>query len=92
MDRRAFNAALAAASVLGLVAPTAARAQGAPARPRIGMLVYSDMILLDLAGPLTAFNIMQADIQLIARSSQAVMTDVGLPVTPTANFETTAKD
>jgi len=56
------------------------------------MLVYSDMILLDLAGPLTAFNIMQADIQLIARSSQAVMTDVGPPVTPTANFETTAKD
>ena len=56
------------------------------------MLVYSDMILLDLAGPLIAFNIMQADIQLIARSSQAVMTDVGPPVTPTANFETTAKD
>jgi len=52
------------------------------------MLVYSDMILLDLAGPLTALNVVQADIQLIARSPQAVMIDVGLPVTPTASFET----
>jgi cyclohexyl-isocyanide hydratase len=88
MDRRQFNAALAAVSALSLVRPSVVRGQGAQTRPRVGMLIYSDMILLDLVGPLTAFNIMQADIQLIAGSPQAVMTDVGLPVMPTSGFET----
>jgi hypothetical protein len=28
---------------------------GSPARPKVAMLVYNDMILLDLAGPVTVF-------------------------------------
>jgi transcriptional regulator GlxA family with amidase domain len=91
MDRREFNAALAAASVAGLFAP-AALAQPAPSvRLRVGMLIYSDMIMLDLTGPLTVFSIMQADIQLIAKTDQPVMTDVRLPVAPTVSFETAPK-
>lgn len=91
MDRREFNATLAAASLLNLLAP-AALAQPAPSgRLKVGLVIYSDMILLDLAGPLTAFNIMQADVQLVAKTEQAVMTDVRLPVAPTVTFETAPK-
>ena len=90
MDRREFNTALAMASLTGLFAPQAnAQQPAAPqTKPRIGMLIYSDMILLDLTGPLTVFNILQADVHLIARSKDPVMTEVGLAVTPTDSFET----
>jgi hypothetical protein len=46
------------------------------------MLIYSDMIMLDLTGPLTVFNIMQAEVHLIAKTMQPATTDVGLPVAP----------
>jgi cyclohexyl-isocyanide hydratase len=88
MDRREFNTALAAASLSGLFASSARAQQPPPKRPVVGMLVHSDMILLDLTGPLTVFNIMQADIHLIAKTKQPITTDVGLPVMPTDSFET----
>jgi cyclohexyl-isocyanide hydratase len=91
MDRREFNATLFAASFLNLMGATA-HAQPAPAsRPRVGMLVYSDMILLDLVGPLTVFNIMQAEVHLIAKTLQPVIPDVRVPIAPTADFETSPK-
>ncbi|ABQ36567.1 MULTISPECIES: DJ-1/PfpI family protein [Bradyrhizobium] len=92
MDRRVFNTSLLAGSLAGLLLP-GARAAETPrpaAKPVIGLLVYPGMILLDLTGPLTVFNIMQADIHLIGASMAPVMTDVGIPVTPTHSFETAA--
>ncbi|MGJ4931418.1 DJ-1/PfpI family protein [Bradyrhizobium sp. HKCCYLS2038] len=90
MDRRAFNSSLLAGSLAGLLLP-GARAQQtthSAGKPVIGLLVYQGMILLDLTGPLTVFNIMQADIRLMAASMAPVMTDVGIPVAPTHSFET----
>jgi cyclohexyl-isocyanide hydratase len=87
LDRREFNAALTAASLAGLFASPATAQQGATAKTVVGMLVHPDMILLDLVGPLTVFNILQADVHLIGKSKQPVMTDVGLPVTPTDSFD-----
>ncbi|MBV9566278.1 MAG: DJ-1/PfpI family protein [Bradyrhizobium sp.] len=91
MDRRQFNATLMMGSLAGLLAPTVNAQQTAagtgPAKPVIGMLIYSDMILLDLVGPLTAFNILQTDVRLIAQTPEPVSTDVGLTVTPTATFD-----
>ena len=87
MNRRELNALLAAVSMTGML-PIAASAQqaGAPPRTRVGMLIHPDMILLDLVGPLTVFNIMQVDVRLIARSEQPAKTDVGIPVAPTDTF------
>lgn len=87
MDRREFSAALAAASLAGLFASAARAEQNAPEKPVIGMLVHPDMILLDLTGPLTVFNILQADVHLIGKTKQPVTTDVGLPVTPSDTFD-----
>ena len=74
---REFTAALAASSLTNLVCnscPSPACTAGTSARR---MLIYSDMIMLDLTGPLTVFNIMQAGVHLIAKTMQPVMTDVG---------------
>ena len=49
------------------------------------------MILLDLTGPLTVFNIMQADVHLVAKTMQPVTTDVRLLIAPTESFETSPK-
>ncbi|NPU15567.1 DJ-1/PfpI family protein [Bradyrhizobium sp. 83012] len=94
MDRRVFNGSVLAGSLAGLLLP-AVQAEQAPrsaGKPVIGLLVYPGMILLDLTGPLTVFNIMQADIRLIAASLAPVTTDVGISVNPTHSFETAPAD
>jgi cyclohexyl-isocyanide hydratase len=87
MDRREFNSALAGASLAGLFAAPVLAQQTAGAKPVVGRLVHPDMILLDLTGPLTVFNILQADVRLIGKTKQPVTTDVGLPVTPSDSFD-----
>ena len=91
MDRREFNVTLAAASLINLIAPATRAQPASSARPRVGLLIYPDMIMLDLVGPLTVFSIMQADIHLIAKTAQPVMTDIRLPVAPSASFQTAPK-
>ncbi|MGJ5205289.1 DJ-1/PfpI family protein [Bradyrhizobium sp. HKCCYLR20261] len=94
MDRRVFNQALLAGSLSGLLLPGAHAEPGQrlPGKPVIGLLVYPGVILLDLTGPLTVFNIMQADIRLIGASMAPVATDVGIAVSPSHSFETATAD
>lgn len=89
MDRRGFNVALLASSVSGLFASLAKAEQNSigSVKPVIGMLIHPDMILLDLVGTLTVFNILQADVRLIARTAEPVLTDVGLLVPPNTTFD-----
>ncbi len=60
--------------------------------PKIGMLVYDDMILMDLNGPQTVFSLVGADILLVSKDSGPVRTDVGIAVQPTATFATCPRD
>jgi cyclohexyl-isocyanide hydratase len=96
MNRRDFLTALTLSTVMAetLAAPTVSQAQGggAPPKLRVGMLVYSDMILLDLAGPLTVFNLSQAETFMVSQDLEPVRTDVGIPVKPNATFETCPAD
>lgn len=55
--------------------------------PSVAMLVYLNMILLDLVGPQTVFSILQADLRLVWKDKQPVTTDVGVSVTATDTFE-----
>jgi cyclohexyl-isocyanide hydratase len=63
-----------------------APAAGGDTRLQIAALIYPNMILLDLAGPMTAFNIMRADINLVAKTVAPIATDVGIPLMPTTTF------
>lgn len=102
LDRRAL---LALASLAGagaaLPALAQAMAQAAPARdrmaiapdaPKIAMLVYPKMVALDLIGPMTVFNILRANVQLVWRDKTPVMTDVRIPFTATQTFDETPGD
>ena len=57
-----------------------------PGRPVIAMLVYDKMIMQDLVGPLTVFNLMQAEIHLVSKSLAPVVTELGVPITPSTSF------
>ena len=89
LSRRTLGLAAGAAV---LAAPGSRAAVQARPRPVIDMLVHPGMILLDLAGPLTVFNIMGADIHLVWKDRTAVPTDVGLTVQPTATLADAPKD
>ncbi|MDZ3832844.1 MAG: DJ-1/PfpI family protein [Sphingopyxis sp.] len=60
--------------------------EGVAARPVIALLVHPAMVLQDLVGPLTVFNMMRADIHLVWRDLAPVSNDLGIFVTPTTRF------
>ena len=93
VDRRLLAKLLAGGVLAGVSAsPTAAQAppRGPPAPPEkpatVSILIHPGMVMLDLVGPLTVFQIMQADVQLVWKDRSPVMTDTRIPVTPTHDF------
>ncbi|TAZ47089.1 DJ-1/PfpI family protein (plasmid) [Rhizobium leguminosarum] len=82
MNRREFNIMLAASS-LALAAGSAGAADQPANKLKVIALIYPGMILLDLAGPLTCFNMMMADIHLVSKTMDPVKTDTGVTVAPT---------
>ncbi|MBV8191284.1 MAG: DJ-1/PfpI family protein [Alphaproteobacteria bacterium] len=94
MYRRGLPAAFAAGVAAATLRPLFAQAQtrGAGEGPRVGLVVHPDMILLDLAGPLTVFSLMMASIHLVWKTREEVKTDVGIPVQPTHSFESCPVD
>lgn len=92
MDRRELLQMMALAAVALPVmntSPSWAHMKFAPSapKPKFVMLVHPDMVLLDLVPALTAFQLTMGEVQLVWKSRQALPTDVGLAVTPTAVFD-----
>jgi cyclohexyl-isocyanide hydratase len=76
-----------------MIPPGTLGAAGAgPGRLKIAMLVHPQMVMQDLIGPLTVFNFLQAEIHLIWKDRTPVMTEVGIPVTPSTAFVDCPKD
>lgn len=91
MDRRELLQMLALAGVVG----AAGRSTGVAAhpdvdlnadRPKIVMLAYPDMVLLDLVPAQTVFALTMADIQIVWKNRDPVKTDLGMSVQPTTVF------
>jgi cyclohexyl-isocyanide hydratase len=55
-------------------------------RLQVAMLVYQDMILLDLVAPQTVLTLLGAQIHLVGKDRAPVRTDDGVPVWPTSSF------
>ncbi|WP_246704313.1 DJ-1/PfpI family protein [Rhizobium sp. P38BS-XIX] len=85
MDRRQFNSLVALTS-LGLVAGATSAFGETEKRLSVIALVHPGMILLDLAGPLTCFNMMMADVHLVWKTMDPVRTDTGITIAPTSTF------
>lgn len=68
------------------------KAGAGPSRPVIAMLVHPKMVLQDLVGPMTVFNLMMSEIHLVWKSLDPVMTEIGVPITPSTTFADCPKD
>lgn len=62
------------------------KAGAGPGRPVIAMLVHPKMVLQDLVGPMTVFNIMHSEIHLVWKTLDPVMSEIGVPITPSTTF------
>src|SRR5438477_7679681 len=71
---------------------SAAKDAGPSTRPNVGVLIYDDMILLDLAGPMTVLALAMSDIRLVAKTRNPVRTDVGVAIQPTTTFDECPSD
>ncbi|MBW5285057.1 DJ-1/PfpI family protein [Burkholderia gladioli] len=58
-----------------------------PDAPKVAMLVYPQMVALDLVGPLSVFKVARFDTMLVGKRSEAVPTAEGLPIAATHTFE-----
>lgn len=102
MDRRTFLALgtlLAAGSLLPAQATDAAAHEHmskmtnlSADAPKVAMLVYPNMVALDLIAPMTIFRIARFNIQLVWKDTAAVNTDAGIAVAPTHTFAQCDKD
>jgi putative intracellular protease/amidase len=63
-----------------------------PDAPKVAMLIYPRMVALDLIGPMTVFNILRFDVQLVWKDKAPVSTDVGLSFAATQTFEECPND
>jgi cyclohexyl-isocyanide hydratase len=59
---------------------------------KVAMLVYPGMVLMDLVGPMTVFNMMRGELHLVWKDMTPVRSEVGIAVAPTATFATCPKD
>jgi putative intracellular protease/amidase len=71
---------------LGTASLAGASAAQAAAPPVVAALVHDDMVMLDLAGPMTVFGVLGARVVLVGGRASAVRTDIGVPVAPAATF------
>jgi cyclohexyl-isocyanide hydratase len=71
---------------------SAAKDAGPSTRPKVAMLIYNDMILLDLAGAMTVLALAMNDIHLVAKNRNPVRSDVGILVQPTTTFDECPSD
>jgi cyclohexyl-isocyanide hydratase len=65
---------------------TLGKAGAGPGRPRIAMLVHPDMVLQDLIGPITVFNMMRSEIHLVWKDLEPVRSETGITVAPTTVY------
>ena len=94
MNRRQFASAVSvglAATATGANV-TASLGQAPVQRPapiapdkrlQVAALVYPGMILLDLVGPQTVFNLLRSDVHLVGKTRAPVRTDIGVAIGPT---------
>lgn len=58
-----------------------------PDAPKVAMLVYPQMVSLDLVGPLTVFKVARFDTMLVAGTRAPALTVEGLPIAATRTFD-----
>lgn len=93
MNRRDVTLSIGTAGLLLAAADrAAAQARSQQPAPDFAMLVHPKMIMIDLVGPLSVFNLTGGKIHLVGKDRSPVPTEVGIPVTPTTTFAECPRD
>lgn len=92
MDRREFSQAAVAGTLAATLLGQLARAQNGASPIHVTALIHDNMVMMDLVGPLTVFNLLRADINLVSQTGAAVSTEVGIPVAPTASYASATRE
>ncbi len=82
----AQSAGVGAAAPAAIPPGTLGTAGAGPGRLKIAMLVHPKMVMQDLIGPLTVFNLMRCEIHLVWKNREPLITEVGMPVMATTVF------
>jgi len=83
----AASTALAQTAPQPLPRPRMLQRPGAPAPLKVAMLVYPQMIMLDLIGPQTILNMLGSDIHLVGETREPVLTELSVPIMPTCTLD-----
>ncbi|MFC5393497.1 DJ-1/PfpI family protein [Bosea vestrisii] len=93
MNRRDAAMGLGATGLLLAAAHDAvALAEPVPPTPSFAMLIHPKMILIDLVGPLSVFNLTGGRIHLVGKDRTPVPTELGIPVAPTTTYVECPRD
>ncbi|MBO9195928.1 DJ-1/PfpI family protein [Rhizobium sp. 16-449-1b] len=63
-----------------------------PDAPKVAMLIHPKMVAIDLIGPMSVFNIMRFNVQLVWKDKTPVTTELGIPIQATHTFEECPSD
>ncbi|WP_020697641.1 DJ-1/PfpI family protein [Reyranella massiliensis] len=63
-----------------------------PDAPKVAMLIHPKMVAIDLIGPMSVFNIMRFNVQLVWKDKTSVTTELGIPIQATQTFEECPRD
>lgn len=100
VDRRLLMQLLAAGTLGTAMAGQAdsqAKPYGSPTlfpgrMPKVAMVIYPRMVLIDWIGPQTVFNIAGCEVHLVWKDKTPCATDVGIPIMPTTTFAECPRD
>ncbi|MGC4028830.1 MAG: DJ-1/PfpI family protein [Steroidobacteraceae bacterium] len=102
IDRRRLMQMMAAGAVGAAATGGPARAAAAPygspqlfpgsRMPRVAMVIYPRMVLIDLIGPQTVFNLAGCEVHLVWKDRTPCSTDTGIPIMPTTTFDECPQD
>ncbi len=101
-DRRMLMQMMVAGTLGGTMASQTAHAEASPygmpqlfpdsRMPKVAMLIYPRMVLIDLIGPQTVFNLAGCEVHLVWKDKTPCSTDTGIPIMPTTTFDECPRD
>ncbi|MCP5383009.1 MAG: DJ-1/PfpI family protein [Sphingomonadaceae bacterium] len=61
-------------------------------KPVIAMLIHPKLVMQDLVGPMTVFNLMHSEMHLVWKKYEPVVSEIGVPLFPSTSFAECPKD
>lgn len=61
-------------------------------KPKIAMLIHPKLVMQDLVGPMTVFNLMHSEMHLVWKKYEPIVSEIGVPLFPSTSFAECPRD